>query len=170
MNKIICPICESGHLEAKLETSDVEYGGVTRKLPLHYSECDSCGSETAIAEQTRRNKRAMIAFKKQVDGLLTGMEVRAIREKLKISQAEAADAFGGGPVAFSKYENDDVMQSEAMDKLLRLADSHPELLGFDLTSLYSWENASWARPSSVKKEHKMSVVNRWPLNNLVCWA
>ena len=33
---------------------------------------------------------------------------------------QAARLLGGGPVAFSKYENDDVAQSESMDNLLRL--------------------------------------------------
>lgn len=74
----------------------------------------------------------MVAFKKEVDGLLTGAEVHALREKLGLSQAEAAQVFGGGPVAFSKYENDDVAQSEAMDKLLRLAAELPGV--FELLS------------------------------------
>lgn len=126
MKNALCPICEEGHLVAGLETSEAEYRGVSRELPLHYSECDVCGSETATAEQTRTNKRAMMAFKKEVDGLLTGAAVRALREKLGISQAQAAQIFGGGPVAFSKYESDDVAQSEAMDKLLRLAAALPE--------------------------------------------
>ena len=80
--------------------------------------------------QTRVNKRLMIAFKKRVDGLLVGAEVQELRRKLGLSQAEAARVFGGGPVAFSKYENDEVTQSEAMDKLLRLAVELPP--AFDL--------------------------------------
>jgi HTH-type transcriptional regulator/antitoxin MqsA len=64
----------------------------------------------------------MVAFKKEVDGLLTGAQVRALRERLGINQSEAAKIFGGGLVAFSKYESDDVSQSEAMDKLLRAPD------------------------------------------------
>ncbi|MBW6086689.1 hypothetical protein KZ779_20740 [Escherichia coli] len=32
----------------------------------------------------------------------------------------------GGPKAFSKYESDDVIQSEAMDKLMRLAAEVPD--------------------------------------------
>ena len=144
-NKNLCPICGQGQLHGRVELEESEYKGKVQTTPLYFSECDSCGSETATAEQTRRNKRVMIAFKKQVDGLLTGAEVRAIRDKLGISQAEAADAFGGGPVAFSKYENDDVMQSEAMDKLLRLADSNPEILGFVSAVRGSWEDAEWGK-------------------------
>lgn len=120
-----CPVCGQGQLHERVEQEVTEYKGHTGETPLYFSECDACGSEQASAAQTRANKRAMIAFRKQVDGLLTGAEVRAVRERLGINQAEAARIFGGGPVAFSKYENDDVMQSEAMDKLLRLAADIP---------------------------------------------
>ncbi len=117
----LCPICGEGSLTTQVGENAVDYKGHRTDLELHFSVCDACGSEQSNAVQLRTNKRAMVAFKKHVDGLLTGTEVRAIRERLGINQAEAARIFGGGPVAFSKYEHDDVAQSEAMDKLLRLA-------------------------------------------------
>lgn len=125
----LCPICGEGNLHPEVGKNPVEYKGQTTELDLHFSLCDACGSEQADAAQTRLNKRLMIAFKKRVDGLLVGTEVRARREKLRLSQAEAALVFGGGPVAFSKYESDDVAQSEAMDKLLRLAAELPSAFG-----------------------------------------
>ncbi len=121
----ICPICDEGHLQHITGKNSVEYEGHTTELDIQYSECDACGSEQADAAQLRANKRAMMAFRKWVDGLLTGAEVRKLRDRLGITQVEAASIFGGGPVAFSKYESDDVAQSEAMDKLLRLADALP---------------------------------------------
>ena len=119
----LCPICGEGMLVLHVEEDAVAYKGVTRTVPSQYKVCTACGSEQADMDDLRVNKRAMQAFKKEVDGLLTGQEVRRIRERLGLTQAEAAELFGGGPVAFSKYESDDVMQSEAMDKLLRLANS-----------------------------------------------
>jgi len=89
-------------------------------VPLHYQLCDVCMSDSAGAEQMRANKRGMIAFRKQVDGLLSGTEILALRKRYGLNQQQAARLFGGGPVAFSKYENDDVAHSEAMDKLLRI--------------------------------------------------
>jgi HTH-type transcriptional regulator/antitoxin MqsA len=125
----ICPICEEGRLHEQLGKNSVDYKGHSGELDLHFSVCEACGSEQADASQLRVNKRAVIAFRKRVDGLLSGAEVRAIRERLGINQAEAARIFGGGPVAFSKYETNDVAQSEAMDKLLRLVAELPEALG-----------------------------------------
>ena len=125
----LCPICGEGNLHPEVRTNPVEYKGQTTELDLHFSLCDACGSEQADAAQTRVNKRLMIAFKKRVDGLLIGAEVRALREKLGLSQAESAQVFGGGPVAFSKYESDDVAQTEAMDKLLRVTAELPSAFG-----------------------------------------
>lgn len=124
-DRAICRICGSGHLDSRVKKNMVEYKGVPGELDAVYSVCDGCGSEQAAGNQLRTNKRFMIKFKKTVDGLLTGKEVRAIREKLKLSQSDAALVFGGGPVAFSKYESDDVAQSEAMDKMIRLAAELP---------------------------------------------
>lgn len=121
----VCPICGEGHLEPCIGKNAVEYKGKSVELDTQYSVCDVCGSEQADAVQLRTNKRAMTAFRKQVNGLLSGAEVRNLRERLRISQAEAANIFGGGPVAFSKYESDDVAQSEPMDKLLRLSVTEP---------------------------------------------
>jgi HTH-type transcriptional regulator/antitoxin MqsA len=148
----ICPICGEGHLHARVGEQAVDYRGQHGQIAFHYAECDACGSEQANAAQLRDNKRAMTAFKKLVDGLLSGAEIRELREELGISQADAARVFGGGPVAFAKYEADDVVQSEAMDKLLRLALAVPDAwrwlseradlpLGASVSKVVTWTRA-----------------------------
>jgi HTH-type transcriptional regulator/antitoxin MqsA len=128
MTTKICPICEQGHLSNQEEVIHVEHMGQQGSISSQFSTCDVCGSEQATPANARFNKRAMIAFKKQVQGLLTGMEVRELRKGWNFSQEDAAKIFGGGPVAFSKYESDDVMQSEAMDRLIRIARDVPASL------------------------------------------
>lgn len=118
--KTLCPICGAGHVTDHVEQIEAEYKGHKGQVPSHYQQCDACGSDFAGAAEMRSNKRAVMAFRKQVDGLLSGAEIAALRERYKLNQKQAARLFGGGPVAFSKYENDDVAHSEAMDKLLRL--------------------------------------------------
>lgn len=44
-----------------------------------------------------------------------------MRRAAHLTQEQAGALFGGGPVAFSKYENDDLIPDEAMANLLRLA-------------------------------------------------
>lgn len=168
-----CPICGEGHLSEMTGSNPVEYGGRTSELPLLYSVCDVCGSEQAGAAQTRANKRAMIAFRKQVDGLLTGAEVRRLRERLGLSQTQAAQVFGGGPVAFSKYENDDVAQSDAMDRLLRVAAEVPGAFtclaahaGIELAdageALDDWRSADNWRPERTSHAKTVARVLSFP--------
>jgi HTH-type transcriptional regulator/antitoxin MqsA len=115
----LCPLCGEGHVTAQVEQVENEYKGQTSLLPQHFQQCDHCGSDFSGAAEAKLNKRALMAWRKQVDGLLTGAEIMALRQQYKLTQAQAAQLFGGGPVAFSKYEDDDVAQSEAMDTLLR---------------------------------------------------
>lgn len=116
----LCPICGEGHATDGMAMAEYAYKGKTTALPLRFTTCDTCGSESAGMEESRANKRVAMAFRKSVDGLLSGDEICALRGKYKLTQGQAAVLFGGGPVAFSKYENDDVAHSEAMDTLLRL--------------------------------------------------
>jgi len=137
-----CPICGEGTLHEKLGKQKVEYHGKSEEIDSHFAVCDVCGVEQCDSEHLRRNKRKMIEFRKKVDGLLSGAEIAAIRNKLGLNKKQAAEVFGGGPIAFSKYESDDVAQSEAMDNLLRLASSLPEafhmlLNKFSLPNMHS---------------------------------
>ncbi|WP_312269915.1 type II toxin-antitoxin system MqsA family antitoxin [Pseudescherichia sp.] len=126
-NKKLCPICGSGHLTRHSTIESITYKGRTESYELLFSLCDLCQVEQADAEEMRLNKRSVIRLKKIIDGLLPGDEMKAIRMSWRISQDDAALIFGGGPKAFSKYETDDVAQSEAMDKLVRTAAKFPQV-------------------------------------------
>lgn len=60
-----CQICGEGSLQPQVARNPVEYKGEATELDLHFSLCDTCGSEQAGAAQIRDNKRLMLAFKKQ---------------------------------------------------------------------------------------------------------
>ena len=119
-DKTLCPLCGEGHLTSRTEETVTEYAGQQGTVTLRFTECAACGSEITDAANSRDNKRAVLAFRKSVDGLLTGAEIRALRDKYGITQDQAARLFGGGPKAFSKYETDDVAHAESMNNLLRL--------------------------------------------------
>ncbi|ETI61862.1 type II toxin-antitoxin system MqsA family antitoxin [Marinomonas profundimaris] len=165
MKQRMCPICEAGQLHTHAEWIDVEHLGQQDRIESHYSECDACGSEQAGAAEARFNKRAMVSFKKQVQGLLTGKQVRDLRKDWGLSQDEAAKVFGGGPVAFSKYEADDVMQSDAMDKLLRMADELPTVLdklmansGVHSKRVVQWDNVTVVNLATYRAQAKTVVI------------
>lgn len=116
----LCPICGEGHVTAQVQEIESDYKGHQAMLPLHYRLCNVCTSDFAGAPESKLNRRVLMAFRKRIDGLLTGAEITALRRQYQMTQGQAARLFGGGPVAFSKYENDDVAQSQSMDNLLRL--------------------------------------------------
>lgn len=129
-NKHECPICGEGTLTSYVKEREAEYKGQKGTVERHYSVCDACGSEQAGAAEMKANKRAVLAFRKHIDGLLTGGEVRSLRRSLGLSQSDAGRLFGGGPVAFSKYENDDGAQSEPMNNLLKVSKRFPMVAAY----------------------------------------
>lgn len=158
--KELCPICGEGHVTSQVEMVESEYKGQTRMLPSHYQLCDTCHSDFAGVSEGRLNKRAIMAFRKSVDGLLTGAEILALRECYRLTQEQAARLFGGGPVAFSKYENDDVAQSEAMNSLLRLV-RRSEAAFWELAEEKGMlvELAPTKKPESVEKIITVTATN-----------
>jgi len=157
-NKKLCSLCGEGHMTPRTENTVTEYKGQQGTVALQYTECDVCGSEIAGETDGRANKRAVLSYRKTVDGLLTGEEIRAIREKYQLTQAQAAKLFGGGPVAFSKYENDDVAHSEAMDNLLRLVRRSEEAY-WELVEEKQLEELLHRRPARTAHYASPNVVH-----------
>jgi putative zinc finger/helix-turn-helix YgiT family protein len=90
--------------------------------------CTNCGANSMSSEQVRANQLRIADAKRAGDNLLYGEQIRGLREKLGLSQTDAALLFGGGSTGFSKYERGQVVQSVPMDRLLRLVDENPHLL------------------------------------------
>ena len=71
----------------------------------------------------------MLQFNKQVNAAYVDPGFIAnVRKKLRLDQREAAEIFGGGINAFSRYESGKTKPPLALVKLLKLLDRHPDLL------------------------------------------
>ncbi|MCY0852602.1 type II toxin-antitoxin system MqsA family antitoxin [Cupriavidus sp. D39] len=127
---VLCDVCGEGHVASIHGHNEIEHKGGMYQVPFVMSRCDECGSDYASAADMRQNKRAVVELRKGLDGLLTGHEIFAIRSAAGLTQGQAAKLFGGGPVAFSKYESGDVTQSLAMDKLIRVAAQVPSAMAW----------------------------------------
>jgi len=124
-----CPLCGSFAWEATQHDVTYCYKGEEFALSgIEYSLCKECGFDLVLPDQSRRNESRIRDKHRGIDGLLTGSEIREIRKSFSLSQQEAARIFGGGDNAFSKYERGEVSQSLAMDRLLRVARTHPYIL------------------------------------------
>jgi HTH-type transcriptional regulator/antitoxin MqsA len=119
---ILCPVCDVGSLTpARYSDLFSHNGGKILVEDLEKYECSQCDDAPIFTDQVRRNQIKIADAKRRAEGLLTSDQIRKVRDKLGLSQSGAANAFGGGGNAFSKYERGEVLQSFAMDRLLRLA-------------------------------------------------
>lgn len=125
----ICPDCEAGQLRLETYSDEIEYREHTIRLDgLQCLVCENCGAEIFRPTQIRHNDRIISEAKRRADGLLMAGEIRSVRKSFGLTQHQAAEIFGGGANAFSKYERGEVIQSIAMDRLLRLVARYPVLL------------------------------------------
>jgi len=81
------------------------------------------------ASESARVSASMLAFNKQVNASTVDPRfIATVRKKLALDQREAAEIFGGGVNAFSRYETGKTKPPVALIKLLKVLDRHPELL------------------------------------------
>jgi HTH-type transcriptional regulator / antitoxin MqsA len=125
-----CPVC--GAAELIHDTRDLPYtykGEATAILAVTGEFCPACDESVLDAEQSARVMRDMKAFTKQVNAAIVDpLFITTVRKKLDLDQREAAEIFGGGVNAFSRYENGKTKPPLALVKLFKLLDRHPDLL------------------------------------------
>ena len=125
-----CPSCAAVKLVA--DTRDIAYaykGESTIIAAVRGNFCPACGEAVLGASESRRASAAMLNFNKQVNGAIVDPAFIAdMRKKLALGQREAAEIFGGGVNAFSRYENGKTEPPLALVKLLRVLERHPDLL------------------------------------------
>jgi HTH-type transcriptional regulator/antitoxin MqsA len=121
-----CPFCDCGVLEENRRDREIELeGSIAIVRGLLFSVCNNCAMETVTPRQSRLNKWSIINAQKTIQGLLAAQEINLLRKQLGITQVEAAQLFGGGVNAFSKYERNSITQTKAMDNVLRLVRDVP---------------------------------------------
>jgi len=158
--KRFCPVCSEGHLVARDEERDTEYKGHRGTVRMKSAVCNNCGVEIAGPAESLENKRAMIRFRKGVERLLTGKEIHEIRKLRGLTQVKAAELFGGGPVAFSKYEHDDMFHSRALDLALRLVKEN---------HLYLEKMMELKGIEIALKIQKHGLACKWDMNDNGMW-
>ena len=125
-----CPSC--GVAGRVRDTRDLPYtykGEATTIPAVSGDFCPACDEAVLEAGESSRVSAAMLAFNKQVNASIVDPGfIAAVRKKLALDQREAAEIFGGGVNAFSRYENGKTKPSLALVKLLKVLDRHPELL------------------------------------------
>jgi HTH-type transcriptional regulator / antitoxin MqsA len=125
-----CPVC--GAAELIHDTRDLPYtykGETTLITAVTGDFCPACTESILDAAESNRVMREMRTFSKQVNAAIVDpVFITNVRKKLDLDQREAAEIFGGGVNAFSRYENGKTKPPLALVKLFKLLDRHPDLL------------------------------------------
>ncbi|MBR8135166.1 type II TA system antitoxin MqsA family protein [Burkholderia cenocepacia] len=128
---IHCPYCGSRETESRtiFESLSTKYGKGTYACAL--THCMTCTKEFETAEQSALNEKHASELRlrlKNQGRTLDGAAIRIIREQIGFTQREAANIFGGGEVAFSRYESDSVIMGQAAETLLKIMYIWPETI------------------------------------------
>ena len=115
-----CPSCGMPMVE-KRATMRLPVNGEEIAVPAaaHLS-CPKCGEILLRYQDSRRLGEDAIAIYRKKHGLLSADEIRAIRERFELTQADLARLLRLGANTVSRWEAGRNVQSAAMDMLLRL--------------------------------------------------
>jgi HTH-type transcriptional regulator/antitoxin MqsA len=125
-----CPVCGAAELIHDTRDLPYTYKGETTVIPAVTADfCPACDESITDMTETDRVMSEMQAFHKQVNAAIVDPAfIVHVRKKLALGQREAAEIFGGGVNAFSRYENGKTKPPLALVKLFKLLDRYPDLL------------------------------------------
>lgn len=127
MDDPCCP--ETGTpMERGIQTLTLNYKGRSLKFEMPGWYCPECGEGIHSGLDMKLSDRALNRLKAEAEGLLSPEEIRRVRKKLRLTQADAGQLIGGGPRAFQKYEAGDLLLSRGINSALVLLESEPESL------------------------------------------
>lgn len=125
-----CPCC--GAAELMHDTRDMlyTYKSETTTIPAVIGDfCPACNEAILNREHGDRYSELIGVFQRQINAAYVDPNyIAQVRKKLDLDQRQAAELFGGGVNAFSRYENGKTKPPLALVKLLKLLDRHPDLL------------------------------------------
>ncbi len=125
-----CVSCGAAKMVRDVRDVSHTYKGQTTTIPnVGGLYCPACNESLHNPEESEYLNAAMLAFNKEVNAATVDPAfIIDTRKKLKLDQREAAEIFGGGPNAFSRYENGKTKPPLALVQLFKLLANHPELI------------------------------------------
>ena len=121
-----CPMCGEVALARKRGTFRIAPppsvpGGTIEVQKTSWDECSACGEQIILPPLRRSLDRAV----QRRHGLLSSAEIRAVRERSGLSQAEIARRLGVGEKTYTRWEAGRSVQNRSSDNLIRLIDQDP---------------------------------------------
>lgn len=125
-----CPVCGAAELIHDTRDLSYTYKGETSLIPSVTGDfCPACDEVVLNREHGNHYSELVGLFQRQVNSAFVDPDyIARVRRKLNLDQRQAAELFGGGVNAFSRYENGKAKPPLALIKLLKVLDRHPDLL------------------------------------------
>ena len=123
-----CAMCGSSDIIRQENQQDMTRFKVgNKKITIHltglsWSKCKNCGEDYLNPQDCKIESQKLfeaLAEERKKRGLLTGEEIKAIRESFGFTQVEFEKLLGIGAKSFVRWENYRSDQSKSADLLLR---------------------------------------------------
>ena len=123
MGGTACPDCGKDMVRDERLVSWIYRGHKIEYMQPGYY-CADCGNCDLTDKDIAKTEGKLQAFRKKVDDMLapalSPMQIKRLRESFSLSQKRAGRLFGGGPMAFSKYERGENKPHKSTEILFRL--------------------------------------------------
>lgn len=150
-----CVSCGKGQMVHDTRDLEYTYKGRTTIIPAATGDfCTACDESLHDEKESTRINEMMLEHNREVNSSIVDPTfISDIRKKLKLGQQEAAAIFGGGPNAFSRYENGKTKPPLSLVQLLRILHNHPELID-EIRPKKTEQNAA----TKLKRRGKLKVA------------
>jgi HTH-type transcriptional regulator/antitoxin MqsA len=120
-----CVIC-GGDVRQVQAAHEVRVGQRTVTLESDHRQCVQCGERFFSPDQLDEIQKRAADTVRREEGLLFPWDIRGIRTRLGLTQAQFERLLGAGPKTVVRWEKGTVFQNGATDSLLRVLAALPE--------------------------------------------
>lgn len=123
--ELTCPTCGKELAPSSAEIRHVVNGEPQLVAGIAHLACVGCGEVLVPLQGANALQQRAVAAYREAHGLLDSQQIRELREKLGMTQAQLAQVLQLGQNTLSRWESGRAAQSGAMDVLLRLVRDVP---------------------------------------------
>lgn len=125
-----CPTCGTTMVATTADLPLPVNGETVRVAGIAHLACPSCGEVLLSAGASRVAQEQAVEAYRQLHDLLKAVEIRALRQRLGMTQAEFASLLHLGMNTVSRWESGRNVQTVALDLLLKLVRDVPGTLEY----------------------------------------
>jgi HTH-type transcriptional regulator/antitoxin MqsA len=125
-----CPECGTIMLPSTADLSAIVNEEKVTVPDVQHLRCPACGEVLLGYESAKALQERGVDLYRQAHGLLGADEIRALRQRLGLTQAQFAALLHLGLNTVSRWESGRNVQSGAMDLLLKIIRDVPGTLGY----------------------------------------